>query len=68
MENPEAPWPCRVAAAIHLDNRRHGKPPIAIDLTRRLQDMTVEEIRDFRARYVLAATPRISAKPDTADT
>jgi hypothetical protein len=41
MQNPKAPWSCRIQAASILCDRAYGRAPqsVSLDVTRRLNDM-----------------------------
>jgi hypothetical protein len=75
MQNPSAPWSCRIQAASLVADRAFGRSPqaVGLELARKLNDMSLSELRELEARLVaeqrLAGdlTPSIAAEPVSAD-
>jgi hypothetical protein len=54
MQNPKAPWSCRIQAASILCDRAYGRAPqsVSLDVTRRLNDMSLAELLQLEAKVV----------------
>ena len=56
MEDSKVPWSCRIQAASLIADRAFGRSPqaVGLEMTRRLNEMTIEELRVLRAKYITA--------------
>jgi hypothetical protein len=52
MENPKAPWSCRIAAAGMVADRAYGRAPTSVSLqvTQKLNQLTLAELRELEAK------------------
>ncbi len=52
MEDRSVPWSCRIQAASLVADRAFGRAPqsVSFEVTRRLNDLTLDELRQFEAR------------------
>jgi hypothetical protein len=52
MEDPSAPWSCRIHAASLVADRAFGRAPqsVSLEVTRRLNDLTLDELRQLEAK------------------
>jgi hypothetical protein len=52
MEDPSAPWSCRIQAALLVADRAFGRAPqsVSLEVTGRLNDLTLDELRQLEAK------------------
>ncbi len=52
MEDPSAPWSCRIQAASLVADRAFGRAPqsVSLGVTRRRNDLTLDELRQLEVR------------------
>jgi hypothetical protein len=52
MQNPKAPWSCRIQATSLVADRAFGGAPqsVSLEVTRRLNDLTLDELRQLEAK------------------
>jgi hypothetical protein len=52
MEDRSVPWSCRIQAASLVADRAFGRAPqsVSLEVTRRLNDLTLDELRQLEAR------------------
>jgi hypothetical protein len=67
MQNPSAPWSCHIQAASLVADRAFGRSPqaVGLEITRRLNDMTLDELRLLESRLVAGQRLAIGLTPST---
>ncbi len=68
MQNPSAPWSCRIHAASLVADRAFARSPqaVGLELARKLNDMSLSELRELEARLVADRRLAIDLTPSTA--
>ena len=74
MEDRSVPWSCRIQAASLVADRAFGRAPqsVSLEVTRRLNDLTLDELRQLEARLAgerqltIDVTPRAEVETSSA--
>jgi hypothetical protein len=74
MEDTRVPWSCRIQAASLICDRAFGRAPqsVSLEVTRRLNDLTLDELRQLEARLAgeqqltIDVTPGAAAEPSSS--
>jgi hypothetical protein len=68
MEDRSVPWSCRIQAASLVADRAFGRAPQSVSLavTRRLNDLTLDELRQLEAKLAGEQQLTIDVTPGTA--